>query len=461
MLTAEQLAALPPLSPGLLTLGARPTFSRVHADRPDEDAVDEETGLPPAQEAAQSRRTGLPSNADPGLEPLSSVPAASLSALRASVLAAQRRGDGEVATVLIFCFNRPSYLRRTLGSVLRARAGDSARFPLVVSQDTDGVDRDGSQAAVAEVAAEFAGQDVGFQQHRQTEARLLHLEKPTDNRGYYHISAHYKWALDRAFGEAGEGATQRVIILEDDMEVSPDFFEYFAGLAPLLHSDPSLWCISAWNDNGRRGLAADPAALHRTDFFPGLGWMLTRTLWEQQLSASWPAAFWDDWMRLNSTRRGRQCLRPELCRTLNFGRRGTSGAAFYDTYLHDVVLAQDWIPWSSQELSFVGDGARYERSLRAQLGAAVRVRSAAEALRAEEGAVVLAYDGSQAGFKALAKPLGLFAEFKEGMPRASYRGVVQASLRGGLVRLFVAPEGYLRQAAAELRARLEAEPAED
>ena len=23
---------------------------------------------------------------------------------------------------------------------------------------------------------------------------------------------------------------------------------------PLLRSDPSLWCVSAWNDNGKAGL---------------------------------------------------------------------------------------------------------------------------------------------------------------------------------------------------------------
>jgi alpha-1,3-mannosyl-glycoprotein beta-1,2-N-acetylglucosaminyltransferase len=42
-----------------------------------------------------------------------------------------------------------------------------------------------------------------------------------------------------------------VIIVEDDLEFSPDFFEYFEATLPLLKSDPSLWCVSAWNDNGK------------------------------------------------------------------------------------------------------------------------------------------------------------------------------------------------------------------
>ena len=46
----------------------------------------------------------------------------------------------------------------------------------------------------------------------------------------------------------------KVIIVEDDLEISPDFFEYFTATLPLLRSDPSLWCVSAWNDNGKAGL---------------------------------------------------------------------------------------------------------------------------------------------------------------------------------------------------------------
>ena len=36
----------------------------------------------------------------------------------------------------------------------------------------------------------------------------------------------------------------------DDLEVSPDFIDYFQALYPLLTVDETIWCISAWNDNG-------------------------------------------------------------------------------------------------------------------------------------------------------------------------------------------------------------------
>ena len=41
-----------------------------------------------------------------------------------------------------------------------------------------------------------------------------------------------------------------MIIIEDDMLFSPDFLTLFAATAPLLELDPSLWCVSSWNDNG-------------------------------------------------------------------------------------------------------------------------------------------------------------------------------------------------------------------
>ena len=42
----------------------------------------------------------------------------------------------------------------------------------------------------------------------------------------------------------------RIIIIEDDMLVAPDFFDYFFALGPILTQDPTVWCISAWNDHG-------------------------------------------------------------------------------------------------------------------------------------------------------------------------------------------------------------------
>ncbi len=49
----------------------------------------------------------------------------------------------------------------------------------------------------------------------------------------------------------------------------------------LLLRDPTLWCVSAWNDNGKPAFVADNTRIFRSDFFGGLGWMLQRQTWEE------------------------------------------------------------------------------------------------------------------------------------------------------------------------------------
>lgn len=50
-----------------------------------------------------------------------------------------------------------------------------------------------------------------------------------------------------------------MLYFADDLDVSPDFYEYFSATFPVLHQDPSLWCVSAWNDNGKVGMVSDEA----------------------------------------------------------------------------------------------------------------------------------------------------------------------------------------------------------
>lgn len=39
-----------------------------------------------------------------------------------------------------------------------------------------------------------------------------------------------------------------MIILEEDLDVSKDLIDYFSQLLPVLQTDESVYCISAWND---------------------------------------------------------------------------------------------------------------------------------------------------------------------------------------------------------------------
>ena len=114
---------------------------------------------------------------------------------------------------------------------------------------------------------------------------------------------------------------------------------YFTATAPLLEADPTLLAVSAFNDNGKAAYHGDPSALHRSDFFPGLGWLLTRKLWAE-LSAKWPEehGFWDDWLREPAQRKRRSTIRPEVSRSYTFGSKGTSVGQFYRKHLEEIHL---------------------------------------------------------------------------------------------------------------------------
>ena len=210
--------------------------------------------------------------------------------------------------VIIFCYNRPDYLRRTLRTML-ARLPRHNRPHLYVSQDGDDA---GVTEVIAEAAAEWkkAAPDIPFTnwRHVNKAGSLRGTNIPSWATSYYALAQHFGWALGRLFSER---AHQHVIILEDDLEIAPDFFDYFSATEPILDTDETLLGVSAYNDLGQPQLVHDPRAVYRSDFFPGLGWMLNSHAWEE-LGPKWPEAFWDDWLREPPQRKGRHFLRPEV-----------------------------------------------------------------------------------------------------------------------------------------------------
>lgn len=329
-----------------------------------------------------------------------------------------------VIPVLVLACDRSS-VRRCLDKILRYRPS-ARRFPVIVSQDC-------GHAETARVIASY-GQAVAH--IRQPD--LSDIAVPPEHRkfqGYYRISRHYRWALGQVFRTFRYRAA---IVVEDDLEVAPDFFEYFQAVLPLLQRDPSLWCISAWNDNGKEAMvdAAHAELLYRTDFFPGLGWLLLAELWDE-LEPKWPPAFWDDWMRQPEQRRGRSCVRPEVSRTMTFGRKGVSHGQFFDQYLKFIKLNDRFVPFTQLDLSYLKK-EEYERFFLQQVYSApeIQIEELQKDAGRDSGPVRLQYRGRDS-FKALAKALGLMDDLKSGVPRAGYRGIVSFVCRGR--RVFLAP----------------------
>lgn len=160
--------------------------------------------------------------------------------------------------------------------------------------------------------------------------------------GYCWLSHHYKMLL-QLFFECLQAP--RLIFLEEDLEVAPDFFTYFAATASLMDQDKSILCISAWNDHGQAGRALNNTALYRTDVMPGLGWMLTASVGLEALP-HWPGAGWDEYLRDQSFRKGRQCIFPEVARTHTFGAKGASGGIGYKDHLANMLLNRQHVPWT-------------------------------------------------------------------------------------------------------------------
>ncbi|CAK9010136.1 2-N-acetylglucosaminyltransferase 1 (POMGnT1), partial [Durusdinium trenchii] len=106
------------------------------------------------------------------------------------------------------------------------------------------------------------------------------------------LTEHYREAISYAVYKHFP-KTRSLIIVEEDMEAANDMLWYFTQLEPLLHEDPKLWCIAAWNDNGKAPFAEDLTGLMRSDVFAGsLAWMLPAELYRKDLLLRWPSRDW-------------------------------------------------------------------------------------------------------------------------------------------------------------------------
>jgi hypothetical protein len=133
--------------------------------------------------------------------------------------------------------------------------------------------------------------------------------------------------------------------------------------------------------------ASPETSLHRSDFFPGLGWLLPRRTYDL-LIPKWPAGYWDDWMREPAQRGGRACLRPEVSRVRNVGTGdGVSGGQF-GAHLRGVRTAETaaQLDMGTAELF---TKARYDAALRDAVEAAHKVSGISGISRRPRGCVAL------------------------------------------------------------------------
>jgi hypothetical protein len=203
--------------------------------------------------------------------------------------------------IVIFAHKRDKSLRNLLDSI---KIADPNRLTYI-SEDSD-------HTPMVQVAIDY---NATLIQQRYT--------RSPDN--YQNLATHFKLTLAQLF-EIHEA----LIILEEDLLVSVDFFHYMDYFEPFLATDPTLMCISAWNDNGFTGKVNDPTRVYRTHFFPGLGWLINKNIWTS-IHDKWKI-YWDDNIRNYEYKHdGRQCIYPEISRTYHtFSEIGTSNGSYRD-----------------------------------------------------------------------------------------------------------------------------------
>jgi len=218
--------------------------------------------------------------------------------------------------VLVVAKDRPGMLKKCLDSLQEASLGKTMSIT---------VHQHGTDSSVKQLVDKYSG--ISLVQ----DLRNLGKGEPHER-----IAAHYAFMLNYAFETSHKNA-RFAIIVEDDMVVSPDFFEYFKAVGGLFDVDSSVYCISTWNDNGFEDRVKDTKRLLRSEFFMGLGWMLSRKIFEDSWKNQWPKGHWDHWLRSKERKTGRECVYPEVSRNRNIGSKGEHVTdRFYREFLEKI-----------------------------------------------------------------------------------------------------------------------------
>nr|XP_027221135.1 protein O-linked-mannose beta-1,2-N-acetylglucosaminyltransferase 1-like [Penaeus vannamei] len=110
-----------------------------------------------------------------------------------------------------------------------------------------------------------------------------------------------------------------VIFLDEDVEVSPDFFSYMSQTLWLLREDPTLYCINGYG--GSKELSEDETQVVRSDTQVSWGYAVSLDFVREALAA-WQikqeGSLYDYWL-YSSVAKGRECAVPVRSRTRHYG----------------------------------------------------------------------------------------------------------------------------------------------
>nr|XP_053655209.1 protein O-linked-mannose beta-1,2-N-acetylglucosaminyltransferase 1-like [Cherax quadricarinatus] len=126
----------------------------------------------------------------------------------------------------------------------------------------------------------------------------------------------------------------KVIFMEDDVLLSPDFLWYFQQTAQLMDDDPTILAVSAHHTYSFPGLGFNPTRLLRGIMPPQWGWMATRRFIQAWAPDYW--GDWDYWVMAMARSKGLDIVFPEISRSLHAGSCGTH----IDGFLQAMVFSR-------------------------------------------------------------------------------------------------------------------------
>eukprot|EP01080_Neovahlkampfia_damariscottae_P007254 gene7254-11572_t len=224
--------------------------------------------------------------------------------------------------IAIVAANRPQYLKKLFESLQRVEYWNKKNTILFQYGDSEPINNLVEQLGIRQVKNPVIYE---FNNIRLTE-------------GAQHIALHYRFTLTKIFRELYPQA-EHVIIIEDDMILAPDFLLYFSQVAPYLHNDPTVYAASAYNDNGFVDHVKHDNLVLKTDFFIGLGWLVSAKHFKNEWEKIWPMNHWDHFFRSPINRKDRKTIYPEVSRVFHAGFKGThSDVGMYEKYFRNIKL---------------------------------------------------------------------------------------------------------------------------
>ncbi|XP_041460368.1 protein O-linked-mannose beta-1,2-N-acetylglucosaminyltransferase 1-like isoform X1 [Lytechinus variegatus] len=214
----------------------------------------------------------------------------------------------------------------------------------------------------------------GLQNHLVVVVLEGNFAQPNELVGVYGFRVHYIKAKSQYIYTLLSGMEEAMglfpkneyfIIIEEYVEVAPDFLRYFSQTMHLLE-DETILSISAWNEHGFKHTSGDTGLLYRTDVFPGYGWLLRRTVWKNEIKKNEMTCCvdqtWRGWLR-DDSRKKRESIVPDVSRVKRSIKPGIyEDRPFLEEYLSNRTMTSD--PSTEPSRAFYLKQAEYENYIK-------------------------------------------------------------------------------------------------